>query len=655
MKSNRRRSEDLPAKAKYQAPQDGGSRAVGRDLGQESLGSPVKAVPVREVIELGKTRFNPISEEMLASQLFSAENSSPDFDDLPYETWDIKVYRRELRKAFDGLRQAETADEAAALLRDVVELWRKFRELHLISEQRAMEPGPDQAFYEEEYARAEQTDPLLEKSVLKLASAILSKPWLEELGTVLGKPFLLELNTHYTLYELGFRELRNDEKLLSERMIEQAVTFSPIAGSVKGLRQPDILLDDLLRLRKDLAERLGFADYRALAMAEQHYYDYDPEMLSELRSSIKRWLLPIHTQLQDRLRSRLKEGTSPYYEDISAYLESDSELNPRYERFADSVREYYDRIWGQDDWELRHIKELLPDEVFGDDEEKAPSCKLFILNESPEQFFRSITQVIDQTLPRQQRGFMQILGAKGYIRLNFKDPPEPLEAVSLYSSALPLIRGSYVNNSLLVSSFLQLAGRTYAGLLAARAETEYVPGFGVSEESLLFHGLGLELLALKHCHLLFGEQAGLYGKQRMYILLRSLLKACMIDEFEEAVYKQDELSMSDRLDLWRHLRENYGLEYYTHEVFWADGALLESLIERPFSSLIRKLPVLAALSIWDINRKSSKQARSFYENICRQGGADTFMKTLEEALLPDPFSIDSIKRLAYQLAYYLEQ
>lgn len=657
MKSNRRRpgASHIPAAEAELSDRLPKTESAGQALTADEELKRVKAVPVREVIALGRTRFNPLQPEAKASPFLNALYASPDFADIPYKTWDIKELRQKLKRDFERLRKAGSAEEAAVYLRSVTDMWTEFLTLYEIARLRSMEPGEEQAFYEEEYARAEQTAPLLEKSVLKLGSAILSKPWLDELGQVLGKPFLLRLNSYFTLSELGFRDLRREERELCRRTMEQAELFAHTAQHVKGLRQPDILLDDLLRLRNDLGSKLGFASFRDYALNEQRFYDYDPDKLRRLREAVKRYLLPIHTYLHKKLSKKLAE-TRNYRlnEETLRQAAQTADLAPRYERLSDSLREYYEKVWSQEDWELRDIPEFAREQTAEEEAGSWSLSKLYWLREAPELFFKQICGLVDACLPRQQRGFLQLLGAKGYIRLDFKEPPSPLKVRLMMTGACPLLTGTYRNNSFWVSDFLGLAGKTYAAILANEAGTAIMPRMALSEECQAFHGLGMEMMALEHMDMLFGEQAPGYAKQRMLFLLRALLKACLIDEFEEAIYKQGELSMSDRLELWRHLRENYALEFHTHEVFWADEAVREAIFEHPFAVLIRELPVVAALTLWDIYRSKRKQAMSYYENICRLGGSDTFLPTLEEALFPDPFTVDNIKRLAYQMASFLE-
>ena len=289
-------------------------------------------------------------------------------------------------------------------------------------------------------------------------------------------------------------------------------------------------------------------------------------------------------------------------------------------------------------------------------EEQGPVYSpLYRLNEAPEFFFRDVAEISDSLLPRTSRGFLQLLGAKGYVLMNFKEPAEPFSVQMFPDNACPLLSGTYKNNSRLLSDFLRLTGRAYAAVLTHESQEALLPYSLIEEELKDFYGLAFELMALDDCDALFGKQRPGYAKQRLLILLRDFLKACMIDEFEDALYTQEELSMSDRLDLWQHLRENYGMKFYTRDIFWADDDLQEALFVQPYTALIRQLPAAAALSLWDIKRSNKNRARGIYERICRAGGADTFIETMKVILRPDLFSKDHVKRLAFQLAAFLEQ
>lgn len=656
MKSNRRRTGDPYALMRQTlSRRDASAPDVNVTKKLEASGeSRGQAMPCENPADTGYVKLNVPEAELKASPFLTGLETAPDFDALEYKTWDIKVFRFRMKRYFEKLRRAESAEEAAPVLREVSAMWAEFREQAEISKFRAAVPGPGQAFYKEELARAVQTAPLFEKSVLKLASAVLSKPWLEDLGAIFGKSFLLRLNSYYTLYELGSQDLRTEERKLTDTLLEQAELQAPLAHAAKGLRQPDILLDDLIRLRNEMGHKLGFGDYREYVMTSQRYYDYGAEMLRALRDGIKRYLLPIHLYLNQDLVKYVKEaGPLNYADRRGRDAAADTGLSPKYERFAENVRDYYERIWGDEDWELRHIGDVLPDETASGEAER-PMSRLFLPKGKPEELFLQLAGIADRTLPRQSRGFLRLLGAKGYVKLAEDREGEPFRVTMLASSGCPLLTGGFHVSSTLAADFLGLAGETYAMLLAEEAGTAFMPMLSMSPGNRSFQRQAFELMALSHMEPLFGEQAPAYARQRVTRLLRRLLKACLIDEFEEAIYRQPELSMSDRLELWRHLRENYGMTYYSHEVFWADRDVRDALLEHPFASLIRKLPLVAAFSLWDISRKSRKQARNDYEAICRLGATETFLHTLTEAMLPDPFTIDNLKRLAYQIASFLE-
>ncbi len=610
---------------------------------------PSSPVPLRGIAVLGRVTPQDQFSELKPSAIMPAQDQIPDFDRISYKKWDTTQLRAKIRRYYGDLRRAKTAAEAQVPLKKINAIWGDFKDCYTLAKLRRVEYGNKRSFYEEEYQRALQAWPLMEKTVFRISGEVLDRSWLSELTGLQGKLILLRINAHYTLSQLGNQDLRAQEKALSKNLGEQLKDFPKSLATGKNLRQPDILMDDLFRTRHELAPRLGFESYREYAWICQEYFDYDRAQLTELRDGIKRYLLPIHLYLEKELESRLPEPDSVETLNNSRRREGQNLA----ERFS-GVRDYYEKVMAEDDWELRHIDEYIPEEETHRSLVQYPSSPLFLVRKNPEEFFSLISTIVDQSLPRPNRGFLRQLGQKGYLRLDFRKSPAKLEADSLKSSPCPVMSGTYFPNSHFVADFLHVCGALYADLLGKQMHPEMGMGAALAQESLNFIGCGMEMMCLPYMSSLFGDESASYARQRISQSLISLLKACLVDEFEESIFTQDALSMSDRNELWDHLRGTYGLTLYTETKFWADPFCVENLLEHPFASLIRALPLYESLTLWDLSRQKKKQARSNYETFCGLGASDTFLEQLKQAGLPDPFSADTLKRLAYQLASFME-
>ncbi|NCC60582.1 MAG: hypothetical protein EOM12_06515 [Verrucomicrobiae bacterium] len=615
-----------------------------------------KLVPLRGVAVLGSGQAFGHNIDLKPSALLMPEPIQTRFEDLPYENWDAAVIRNRLRRHYSELRRAETVGIAMPILRQIGTLWSDFYDQLHLARVRRLEMGEYKEFYEAEYARAIQAAPILEKTILKITASVLDKNCLDDFSSIVGKLALLRINSQFTLMQLGGQDLRASEQAACKNLIATIQAYPKTDTIGKTLRQADIHLDDLLRKRREVADKLGFASFRAYAWALQDYFDYSIESLRDLRSEIKRYLLPIHLHQVLTLQKLLPPPGEISSQPKNLQKNSQArEPQTQQTRSIGSRLDYYERFFGEEDWELRHLNDFAHEgSEFVPDPLSYPSSRLYALDLQPQQFFDHITAVIDASLPRQNRGFLQELGQMGYIRLYFRKPPEALSVVALDSGTRPLMSGTYHQSTHFSSEFLQMAGEMYAHLLSGQGGRDHLASVLPAGESRSLWGLGMEVMCLPHMHMLYGEEGADYAKEKIDRLLRGLLLACLIDEFEETIYRLDEISMSDRQDLWLHLRESYGMELYTEEKFWADDQVASALLRNPFGSLIRALPTISALSLWDLNRKNKKKARADYESFCSLGSSDTFLQQLAQVHLPDPLAKETIKRLAYQIASYLE-
>ncbi len=653
-RSQPERSQPERSRLERSRPEEGRPQLLAAGNRRKLVGSavhPVSPVPLRGVATLGRARGQEAFAltELKPSAIMPPQESIPDFDQIPYRKWEQAQVRTKIRNYYGDVKRAKTAEEAMEALKKINQVWTGFQDSYHLARLRRLEVGSRRAFYEEEHQRASQAWPILEKTVFRISGEVLDRAWLSELTSLQGKLILLRINAHYTLGQLGSQDLRKQERSMAKDLKEQLKGFPAALATAKNLRQPDILMDELFRIRHELAPRLGFDSFRDYAWICQEYFDYDRAKLVALRDGMKRYLLPIHQFLEKALQEHLPQAETVEQLNNPRRRESQNLA----ERFA-GFRDYYERVMAEDDWELRHIEDYIPEEETHRSVTEFPASPLFVVQRDPEAFFDLVVKVVDQSLSRPNRGFLRQLGQKGYLRLDFRKVPAALETNALSSSPCPVLSGTYYPNSHFVSDFLHAVGELYADLLGKNRHPELAKGGPLAEESCAFIGYGMEMMCLPYMDHLFGEESQTYQHQKISQSLITLLKACLIDEFEEAVYSQEALSMSDRNELWDHLRETYGLTLYTEAKFWADPLCAANLLDHPFAALIRVLPLFESLVLWDQNRQKKKVARSAYESFCSLGASDTFLEQLGQAGLPDPFAPDTLKRLAYQLASFLE-
>ena len=165
----------------------------------------------------------------------------------------------------------------------------------------------------------------------------------------------------------------------------------------------------------------------------------------------------------------------------------------------------------------------------------------------------------------------------------------------------------------------------------------------------------MEALTLKKMDLFFPDDGLLYLKDRMNRMIRKILCACMIDEFEEAIYQNPAMQMLERINCWQELRKTYHMEYFTESLFWMDNKACRALVDYPCRSLPRVLPDFMALYLIGLSYKDQEEAYQLYDDFCSLALDETFLRTLARAHFPDPFAVGTAKEIAYRMAEILEQ
>lgn len=612
--------------------------------------SPLRPKPLRRVAVLGRQDVfhydHSSGEEPQVSLL--------DFEALSFEPQNYEVIRNRLRVYQQQLSLAKSLDRTVDFFTKINRIWCMYLEHYYIAKARSIELSEDRGRFSAQYEEARAEMPDISARVLKAYRKLLHSDYLEDLSLLSGKVFFRQLNISYMFKQIRPNPFLEEEELLISRFQTERDKLLKLDVLSSSVKQTDILFDNLVHKRWDLAETLGFTTYRDYVWMRNGYEDFSYEELRAFQASIKKYLLPIHKHRMEKLDTELEGEEESLLEFLQ--LGGQGTHTTRYEHIGENVREYYERFWGDEDWELRNMEEVLlvnRDQSFR--RTPYPSSPTFMFLGSAEMFFHIVCQVVDLALDRNERGFLEKLGQMGYVRMDFEEEVRPLEVEFISSQELPLLTGTYKTSSAFVASFLQKIGEIYQLLQKTTTDKKISHTMFLPSLHKRLWGLGMEMLTLGQMDAFFPGEGLLYGQERINKLLRVLLIRVMIDEFEAHVYQNRSMQMLDRVALWRKLREEYRMELYTDDLFWKDNEVVKRLIHKPVQGLIDVLPDYFALVLWAINLEDKKNARNLYETFCEMSLNEQFRVQAVVSGFPDFLDLDWTKRLAFKISYYLEQ
>ena len=417
----------------------------------------------------------------------------------------------------------------------------------------------------------------------------------KEYGKLMSQMVIDVAGNNYTIQEAN-NFLQEPERKLRE------YTYRSIHKRLgKNNEKLNSLFNELLKLRQQLAQNIGFNNYRDFKFKEQGRFDYNPEDCYNFHENIKNEIVPLLGDLYKIRQKSLKVN----------------ELRP---------------------WDLNvNINGRPPLKPFKDTDElieKSIECLSEI-----DPFFGECLGVMKKI------GHLDLNAREGK-RHGGYNMPLPLSGVPfVFMNATHSVRDVIVlahESGHAVHSFY---AKNYR-LNSARQTPKEVAELAA---------MTMELLAMEHWEVFFNDpkklkEARLKQLERVFY---TLTWVAVIDKFQHWIYTNPDHSVDDRRQIWLKLFHefqpeivsNSGLESYL-EILWQKQL---HIFEVPFYFIEYGFAQLGALAIWKKYRENPKQAIKNFKEALQLGNTKTIPETYKSAGIEFNFSRDYIKELALYL------
>lgn len=178
-------------------------------------------------------------------------------------------------------------------------------------------------------------------------------------------------------------------------------------------------------------------------------------------------------------------------------------------------------------------------------------------------------------------------------------------------------------------------------------EPELFQGFSVDVSEV--QSQGLELLANRYAADMFGQGAEAYEYESITDMLYVTIIACMLQEFEEAVYTDPDMSLEDMNRKFKEIQDSYGGRWY-YDVYddgmcydWVD---ISHLFYNPLYYMGYGTSALSSLDLWVMSRKDWDGAVDTYMGLLREGTDAAYCDTMYRCGLRDIFDSGELASLA---------
>lgn len=171
---------------------------------------------------------------------------------------------------------------------------------------------------------------------------------------------------------------------------------------------------------------------------------------------------------------------------------------------------------------------------------------------------------------------------------------------------------------------------------------------GYSVDMCEVHSQGLEMLASQYAADMFGQGAEAFEFETVTDMLYVTIMSCMLQEFEEAVYMEPDMSLEDMNRTFKEIQDSYHGWYYDvyDEGVCYDWVDVSHLFYSPLYYMGYGTSALSALDLWTMSRGDWDGAVDTYMGLLNEGLDAPYRDTMYRSGLRDVFDSKDMEALA---------
>ena len=355
----------------------------------------------------------------------------------------------------------------------------------------------------------------------------------------------------------------------------------------------DEIYDRLVKVRTQMARKLGFENFIELGYHRLCRTDYGPEDVGAFRDQVYRELVKASQELKEEQRIRLGLDKLYYYDEALIFKKG----NPMPKGDARFILAKGKQMYGE-------------------------------MSTNTSDFFNNMLKW----------ELMDLASKEGKMGGGYCD--------YIYKLRSPFIFANFNGTRADIDVLTHEVGHAFQAYMSRDMELkEYI--FPTNEASEI-HSMTMEFITYPWMDLFFGEDAKKYRYAHLTSAVSFIPYAVLVDEFQHEVYRKPHMSKVERRLKWRELEKKY-LPYRDY----GDSDFLESggywfrqahIFEDPFYYIDYGLAQICAFQFFNKLKKDRQAAWRDYMKICEIGGSRSFLEILELGNLENPFKEGTIAK-----------
>lgn len=556
------------------------------------------------------------------------------FSEYVYERPDIKALENRFDELLEQFKKATYVDEQNKVMEKINHLRSGFESMAEIAQIRHTIDTNDEQ-YKEEQDFFDETRPIYTGLTTKFYQALVDSKFRHELEAKWGKQlFNIAELTLKTFDPQIIEDLQLENKLVTQyvKLIASAkVEFEGEECNLSQLepfgqsadrdmrkraqeakfgylqeheQELDDIYDQLVKVRTNMAQKLGYESFVELGYARMTRSDYDPKMVANFRRQVKKHIVPVATKLKERQRKRIGIDTLKYYDEPFEFKTGNAK--PK----------------GDADWILDNAKKMYTE-----------------MSAETNEFFTFMTN----------NHLLDLVTKKGKASGGY------CTFINQYKA--PFIFSNFNGTSGDVDVLTHEGGHAFQMYSSRNYE---IPEYHIpTAEAAEIHSMSMEFFAWPWAKIFFEEDAEKYKFSHLASALLFIPYGVAVDEFQHFVYENPQVSPTERKQVWRDIERKYQPhkdysenEYLERGGFWQKQG---HIYEVPFYYIDYTLAQVCAFQFWKKMHEDRETAWKDYDHLCRQGGSQSFLNLVKEANLISPFEDGCIESVIGDIESYLNQ
>ncbi|MDW0118436.1 M3 family oligoendopeptidase [Sporosarcina thermotolerans] len=366
----------------------------------------------------------------------------------------------------------------------------------------------------------------------------------------------------------------------------------------------DRIYDDLVKVRHEIATKLGFDNFVELGYARMNRIGYNAEMVKNFRDQVRDHIVPLATKLYKRQADRIGVDELKFYDQSLNFLSGNA--TPK----------------GTPEWIIENGKKMYAE-----------------LSTETNEFFTYMTD----------KHLLDLEAKKG------KETGGYCTFIDDYDS--PFIFSNFNGTSGDIDVLTHEAGHAFQVYSSRNIGIpEYV---WPTHEGAEIHSMSMEFFTWPWMELFFEDETEKYKFAHLSSGLLFLPYGVAVDEFQHIVYENPEMTPAERKAAWKKIEKTYlPMRDYDGNPYLEAGSIWQRqshIYESPFYYIDYTLAQICAFQFWKRSFENREEAWNDYLHLCKLGGSKKFTELVAEANLISPFEDGCVESVVGSIEDWLNQ